>query len=531
MMFKTAISALSVAHATEHFPASHHKAVRNMVKLQASSESHLSSEVMIDAQLRAEMMMTFEDYTKKFNKNYKAGKQYSTHKGVFDVNMEKIRAQNAKSDRTWVAGVNDFTDMPMEEFSLRLGFDSSAHKKFHGAEPHHAKSTSLRMGRHKMKNNQTTTDPLKVLSWAHHEPISGKGYHNFVGNPSDQGSCGSCWAFASVGQYESQIRIDSYHSMGGVSPPGAVRLSEQELVTCSSNKLDCGGTGGCQGSTAELAATYVVKAGMTAIPTGAGHSFFDTTARMISQALGNFTSLAETNAVARVADEGHDIDGNRHHDKNFPFTNPFRGMKKSSALHMEVNDDPVAARMAADQQIWSYCAGDFMSSCGKYQNMLCRGENQICNAQRQDRGPDSRVYKAGGFNTLINADPWDVIRLLQKGPVVVAAAASAWSMYAKGVHKCDMSQKDSSTVNHAILLVGYNLETREWLIKNSWGSWGASPCSIFKTDDPRFKACNNANPKGTGYIKIAMGSDADMNTCYTDTEPSQGLQKIIRAFS
>ena len=39
-------------------------------------------------------------------------------------------------------------------------------------------------------------------------------------------------------------------------------LSEQELVSCAANPLHCGGTGGCGGSTAEIAMEYVRTHGM-----------------------------------------------------------------------------------------------------------------------------------------------------------------------------------------------------------------------------------------------------------------------------
>ena len=40
-------------------------------------------------------------------------------------------------------------------------------------------------------------------------------------------------------------------------------LSPQQLVSCAENKFHCGGTGGCQGSTAEIAMDYIIKNGMT----------------------------------------------------------------------------------------------------------------------------------------------------------------------------------------------------------------------------------------------------------------------------
>jgi len=64
----------------------------------------------------------------------------------------------------------------------------------------------------------------------------------------DQGSCGSCWAFASTATVESHAAINS----------GELRvLSTQQFVSCVANPYACGGSGGCGGAITELAFQYV----------------------------------------------------------------------------------------------------------------------------------------------------------------------------------------------------------------------------------------------------------------------------------
>ena len=61
---------------------------------------------------------------------------------------------------------------------------------------------------------------------------------NWLSPVKDQGSCGSCWAFAAVGVVEAQFNIASGDP--GLDP----NLSEQYLVSdCSTNSGDCGGGG------------------------------------------------------------------------------------------------------------------------------------------------------------------------------------------------------------------------------------------------------------------------------------------------
>jgi len=69
----------------------------------------------------------------------------------------------------------------------------------------------------------------------------------------NQGGCGSCWAFASVGALESHIAINTGKLL---------EMSVQELVSCTPNPQSCGGSGGCTGSTAEIAYAWVAQHGM-----------------------------------------------------------------------------------------------------------------------------------------------------------------------------------------------------------------------------------------------------------------------------
>jgi cathepsin L len=69
----------------------------------------------------------------------------------------------------------------------------------------------------------------------------------------DQGSCGSCWAFAAAATIESYI---------GINTGLLTEVSMQELVSCMPNEDSCGGTGGCQGATAELAYDYLAQYGL-----------------------------------------------------------------------------------------------------------------------------------------------------------------------------------------------------------------------------------------------------------------------------
>jgi len=65
-----------------------------------------------------------------------------------------------------------------------------------------------------------------------------------ISDVKDQGQCGSCWTFGTA------ETIESYWALATQQLPV---LSEQQILDCTPNTHHCGGTGGCEGGTPELA--------------------------------------------------------------------------------------------------------------------------------------------------------------------------------------------------------------------------------------------------------------------------------------
>jgi len=70
----------------------------------------------------------------------------------------------------------------------------------------------------------------------------------------NQGQCGSCWAFAAT---------ETYESIGAIATGKLFTLSPQQATSCVANPQKCGGSGGCDGATCELAFDYWSHAGVT----------------------------------------------------------------------------------------------------------------------------------------------------------------------------------------------------------------------------------------------------------------------------
>jgi len=177
---------------------------------------------------------SFDEYLVDFKKSYPET-QMDYRKTIFMKHLEIIREHNAGNHSFWMH-VNDFTDMHPEEFRRSTrGFSHSKHAKL---------QSFMRTEAAPVDEEFLATLPTDV-DWRK------KGVVTAVKN---QGGCGSCWAFSAAETVESHLAIATGKLM---------TLSEQQLVSCAPNPDECGGTGGCQGSTQPLAFKYLMTTGAT----------------------------------------------------------------------------------------------------------------------------------------------------------------------------------------------------------------------------------------------------------------------------
>ncbi|KAK7092519.1 procathepsin L-like [Littorina saxatilis] len=147
-------------------------------------------------------------------------------KQVFSQNLDYINIHNAEADNgehTFWLGVNEYADMPIEEFKrVMLGYRFDA--------------TATNTNELYVPQIPDEAVPKKV-DWRE------KGYVTPVKN---QGQCGSCWAFSTTGSLEGQ-HFNKTKKL--------VSLSEQNLVDCSKKE----GNMGCMGGLMDQAFKYIKK--------------------------------------------------------------------------------------------------------------------------------------------------------------------------------------------------------------------------------------------------------------------------------
>jgi len=184
------------------------------------------------AELREYTDYNFEVFLNEHGKVYSLGKEYEQRKQTFEQTLLKVTAHNEeyKAGRhTWWAEINHLADYSPEEYArLRATkYSPSQHPMVSLAAMH----------------EQAAANPDSI-DWREKGAVT---------DVKDQGDCGSCWAFSAAESLESHYQIASKKLL---------KLSPQTFVNCVKNPNQCGGTGGCEGATMELAFNLTRDAGI-----------------------------------------------------------------------------------------------------------------------------------------------------------------------------------------------------------------------------------------------------------------------------
>jgi len=169
----------------------------------------------------------FNAFVSDFNRRYSA-QEFETRKAIFNANLAKIKTHNKDDTKSWKEGVNHLADRTEAELKQLRGYKKTVAASMpKGGIPYTYRGLAV----------------PKSVDWREHGIISAV---------KDQGQCGSCWTFGTA------ETIESYWALAKGQLPV---LSEQQILDCTPNPDQCGGTGGCGGGTAEIAMTQIIKQG------------------------------------------------------------------------------------------------------------------------------------------------------------------------------------------------------------------------------------------------------------------------------
>lgn len=177
----------------------------------------------------------FAKFQNAHGRQYQQGTvEYQQRMALFQKRFNAIRRFNSRPLGLWMAGINKFADRTDKELASLHGWK---------------RSPAVSMGNPGL-NDWSLLETSAEVSVQLPKSHSYRGRHNaFIRN---QGGCGSCWAIAAATTL-------SYHSELYASN---LTFSPQELVSCVPNQKHCGGGGGCDGATVELAMQYITTRGL-----------------------------------------------------------------------------------------------------------------------------------------------------------------------------------------------------------------------------------------------------------------------------
>lgn len=172
-------------------------------------------------------MLPEETYRMQFVKFAKThGRMYATHQ-VFDrlenfrKNVDFVLQHNGKEEKSYELGQNQFADWSLEEFDdfLLKGF-RIPHNYNSDDELTQVNDNDIVLG-----DNTNNKSIPENLDWVE------KG---FLNPPRNQGSCGSCYAFATMGAIESRWGISK-------GKDKMKYLSPQMIIDCDASNYGCSG--------------------------------------------------------------------------------------------------------------------------------------------------------------------------------------------------------------------------------------------------------------------------------------------------
>lgn len=188
--------------------------------MKSDQKSYTSSRLMVQ-DVPTPIWDAFKHWQQKYGKAYGTNNEEGYRAGVFQTNMKKVYANNGDKNATSKMDLNVFADLTTEEFL--------------------AKYTGLSDAKNHQSNN------FEVVKQQYATVQSSDWRLTGVTRVKNQGHCGSCWAFSTIGAVEGLNMI-----MNG----GKKEYSEQQLVDCST------ANNGCSGGLMPMAFEYLKTCGL-----------------------------------------------------------------------------------------------------------------------------------------------------------------------------------------------------------------------------------------------------------------------------
>ncbi|CAK9860558.1 unnamed protein product [Sphagnum jensenii] len=184
-----------------------------------------------DLSSESRMFALFESWLRMHGKDYGGsvleGEKENRFR-VFKDNLLYVNAHNEKKNSTYSLGLNQFADMSNQEFRA----------KYTG--------TKIDKNRRLKRRSAAASTPFRYADVEAPDSIDWR-KKGAVSSVKNQGSCGSCWAFATIGAME---------GINAIKTGQLLSLSVQELIDCDRNYNQ-----GCDGGFMDYAFEFIVVNG------------------------------------------------------------------------------------------------------------------------------------------------------------------------------------------------------------------------------------------------------------------------------
>ena len=171
----------------------------------------------------------FDRWLATHGKAYACPKERAKRLAIFADNAEFVRVHNeahAAGKKSHWLGLNHLADLTREEFKHMLGYDASKKRVESSSPPVDAANWEY-----------ADVTPPETMDWVSRGAVT---------PVKNQGQCGSCWAFSTVGAVEGVVAVKT---------GDLISLSEQELVSCAK----IGGNNGCKGGLMDNGFEWIVE--------------------------------------------------------------------------------------------------------------------------------------------------------------------------------------------------------------------------------------------------------------------------------
>ena len=197
-----------------------------------AEESSLQS---ISVKYDSDTWNKFSSFQVTFHKKYDSLDELEKRFDIFKLNYDSMLDHNKASLFNFTLGVNQFSDLTSQEFKEQFisGFNPHAQDQLYGTT----------LGSYDCNSFSTQSSGVpESFDWRD---------NNGVTSVKDQGQCGSCWAFSSIGAME---------GAWSVAKGQLVDLSEQQLVDCATGFSY--GSHGCNGGQMDGGFKYAIQNGI-----------------------------------------------------------------------------------------------------------------------------------------------------------------------------------------------------------------------------------------------------------------------------